>query len=189
MRKIHEILGAVRQIDGRLQNLERDSEVMKTVLIVKEPGTPLAANAFDGLRKQVLAASGERRSHLTQLVQFDTALRRGVSVDDAQVLVHDWLEQAGVQLIWKAPENLPLRDLFEVAPEAQDLSADALEITDPAYVDSSGALLRLGRARPRPGPPSPTHPDGPAVHKQFDHPRDAALPATEGIPPEERKSL
>lgn len=159
MRKISEVLAAVRGIDARLQRLENDSEVMKTVLIVKEPGTPVAAAAFDGLRKQVLASAGERRAHLTQLAQLHAALRRSLSVDDALLVVDDWMVQAGVTQVWSAG-NHPLRDHFEVLDGAEFAGEAQVEVVDPAYVDASGALLRLGRVRlvhPAPAvlPPAP----------------------------------
>lgn len=180
MRKIQQVLTAVQGLDSRLQRLEQDSEVMKTVLIVKEPGTPAAAAAFDGLRKQILAAAGERRAHLTQLAQLHAALRRSSTVDDANMLVKDWMGQAGVHEIWQPQPGLPLRDLFEVLEGGETPGATHVEVLDPAYVDSSGALLRLGRARltrpPVAVPPAPV-----SVEPTEPAPAQIGMPA-EGAP-------
>jgi hypothetical protein len=184
MRKIQQVLTAVQSLDARLQRLEQDSEVMKTVLIVKEPGTPAAAAAFDGLRKQILAAAGERRAHLTQLAQLHAGLRRSSTVDDAKLLVQDWMGQAGIFEVWDPQPGLPLRDLFEVL-EGSDLpGATHVEVLDPAYLDSAGALLRLGRARltrpPVVAPPAPvpTAPDRTAAERTAPDPTPVEISET-----------
>lgn len=146
----------VREVLDRIKGLERDNELIRTVLMVKEPGTVHAAQSFDGLRKQILAGAAERRSHLAQLVAMSVAVSRATSVDDLRPQVREWMEQAGVGRLDEAPPGEPARDFFE------DVSGDGLdgrlEVLEPAYVDlQTGALLRLGRARRASAPaPQPT---------------------------------
>lgn len=144
----------VREVLDRIKGLERDNELIRTVLMVKEPGTVHAAQAFEGLRKQILAGAAERRSHLAQLVVMSVAVSRATSVDDLRPQVREWMEQAGVGRLDEAPAGEPARDFFE------DIAGDGLdgplEVVEPAYVDrQTGALLRLGRARRAPVPAEP----------------------------------
>jgi hypothetical protein len=156
-----ELLGDVRD---RLTQLEHDADLIKTVLIVKEPTSSLAADAYDGLRKQVIVAAGERRAHLSQLAQMDAALARGGSVEDARRLVRDWMQQAGVVAVAQAPDGTPVSDLFEVLTSNGVADGQSVEVVEPAYLDgATGAVLRLGRARPVALQPlgSPAGPPGP----------------------------
>jgi hypothetical protein len=142
-------------IQERLRGLENEAEIMRTVLIVKEPNTLHAAQAYDGLRKQVVAGAAERRSHLTQLAAMSVAVSRASSVEDLVPQVREWLEQAGIAEVRSVPRGAAVHDFFE------DLTREGLDgpidVVEPAYVDSqTGALLRLGRARRAPAPaPAP----------------------------------
>lgn len=136
----------LRELLERVKGLEHEADMMRTILIVKEPGSLQASQAFEGLRKQVLAGAAERRSHLAQLVAMSVAVSRATSVDDLIPQVREWLEQAGVGTVSALPEGVAARDLFEDV-DGHGLTG-GLEVLEPAYVDlSTGALLRLGRAR------------------------------------------
>jgi len=149
----------------RVKKLEHEAELMRTVLIVKEPTTIQAAQAYDGLRKQVVAGAAERRSHLVQLVSMAVAVSRATSVEDLAPQLREWMAQAGVEPVSAIePEDSP-RDFFE------DLSGEGLagpiEIVEPAYIDShTGALLRLGRARRRAAAPATSVGDEPTNSKE-----------------------
>ncbi|MGY2126960.1 hypothetical protein [Blastococcus sp. SYSU DS0617] len=143
-----ELVTALQEMSDRLQQLEHEAELIKTVLVVKEPGTVHAANAYEGLRKQVIAATGERRTHLAQLAAMAVAVARAGSVDDLRPQVREWLQQAGVVEIWAVPEGAPAQDLFEDVDGGSLEGVSDLEVGEPAYIDANtGALLRLGRAR------------------------------------------
>lgn len=133
----------------RIKHLEHEAELMRTVLIVKEPNTVQAAQSYEGLRKQIVAGAAERRSHLAQLVAISVAVSRATSVADLKPQVAEWMEQAGIATVSHVPEELTARDVFE------DLSGEGLagqiQVIEPAYFDShTGALLRLGRAQKMP---------------------------------------
>lgn len=156
-RRVAEALG---DISSRLHDLEQAAELMKTVLIVKEPQTVHAANAYDGLRKQVIAAMGERRSHLGQLATMAVAVERASSVDDLRPQVREWLAQAGVVEVRDLPLGARAQDLFEEADGGSLEGVDHLDVDEPAYVDAgSGIVLRLGRARAA----APAAPQGPGL--------------------------
>src|SRR5690348_7531315 len=113
MRNPNDLASAVQEVLDRLTKLEHQAELIKTVLIVREPDTVHAANAYDGLRKQVIAASGERRSHLAQLVAMAVAVSRAGSVDDLRPQLREWLSQAGVAEVWTLPPGARPQDVFE----------------------------------------------------------------------------
>lgn len=136
------------ELQERIKGLEHKAELIQTVLIVKEPTSIPAANAYDGLRKQIVAAAAERRSHLAQLVAMAVTVSRATSIDDIRPQVSEWMEQAGVVAVGQLPPGIPAGDLFE------DVSGVGLggeiEILEPAYVDAqTNAIIRLGRAQPR----------------------------------------
>lgn len=144
-RKDRELLGDIVE---RLRGLGHDAELMRTVLIVKEPNSVAAAESYDGLRKQIVAGAAERRSHLNQLVSMDVAVNRATSLDDMRVMVADWMRQAGVVALYDVPNGARVEDLYEDLDHAGFAQAQAIEVVEPAYVDAhTGALMRMGRAR------------------------------------------
>lgn len=144
------LVAALRAMEARLARLEQQAELMKTVLMVREPGSALAADAYEGLRKQVIAASGERRAHLAQLTQMAVAASRAHHLDDVRRQVNEWLSQSGVVEVRAAPRDRPASELFEFS-DGGPAGATEIECLEPAYVDGqTGMTLRLGRARALP---------------------------------------
>jgi hypothetical protein len=141
----------LRQLAERIRELEHQAELIRTVLIVKEPNSIPAADAYEGLRKQIVAAAAERRSHLNQLVAMAVAVRRARSLDDLVPQLREWMQQAGVGTLIAPPDGDQAGNWFE------DLTGEGLdgpiEIVEPAFFDlQTGAPLRLGRARRDAGP-------------------------------------
>jgi len=126
-----------------LDLLERRADTMQTILMIREPTSVTAGEAYEGLRKQVVNAVSERLSHLSQLVQLDAALAHGADGKVLAQLVDGWFEQAGLQRV--DDFDHPNRDvLFELVENGDG----PIDIIDPAYVDGvSGRLIRQGRAR------------------------------------------
>ena len=60
-------------LQERIKGLEQQAELIKTVLIVKEPSTVPSSQASAGLRRQVVTAAAERRSHPDRLVAMSAA--------------------------------------------------------------------------------------------------------------------
>lgn len=148
MRGTTDLPSALFEVSERLTKLEHAADLIKTVLMVKEPESIHAANAYEGLRKQVVAASGDRRSHLSQLAAMAVAVARATDVADLRPQVREWLNQAGVVELRELPEGNRAQDLFEDADGGSLDGVTALEVIEPAYLDSvTGVMLRLGRAR------------------------------------------
>ena len=136
-----------RQSEQLLVDMKRLLDRIDTALIVRDPGTSMAADAYEGLRKQVVASATARLQHMAQLAEFDVALRRGASTEDLLILVDQWLRQAGIERI----DDPTVRDVWESTPSP---GAD-VEVDIPAYADSvTNRLVRQGRLKTKPAPPN-----------------------------------
>lgn len=155
---------AIRQTRDLAQLIERRMDKMETVLIIREPSSTVAADAYDGLRKQVVTALSERQAHITQLVQFASALEDGADGRTLASMVAGWLESANVLVTSDA--GTPDADvLFQVVED----HGGPVRVLAPAYVDAAThRVVRQGRVRrlspdevedgvadePRPGQPA-----------------------------------
>lgn len=127
--------------------MERQVDRVYTALVVRDPGTSVSAEAYEGLRKQVIVGATAKQAHVAQLAEFDVALRRGASTHDLQALVSQWLDQAGVTRI----EDPAVRDAFD----GSVASGAEAEVEIPGYfIASTGQLVRQGRLRERAQPAS-----------------------------------
>lgn len=142
-RKAYEALeSTIEAVSETLDQLDRRSERMEVVLMVREPGSAVAADAYEGLRRQVVAAVEERFAHLAQLVQFDAAIRNGADLTVLNKMVTGWCEAANLALITD-PAHPQAEELYEVVED----NGGPLTVVDPAYVDqTSGRIVRRGRA-------------------------------------------
>ncbi|GAA1740301.1 hypothetical protein [Luedemannella helvata] len=174
-----EIIEQLAAISKALDLLDRRVEKMETVIIVREPSSAAAAEAYDGLRKQVVNAVSDRLNHLSQLVQLDVALNAGAGADQLAKLVDAWFEQAALLRV-DDPRH-PRRDtLFELVAD----HGGAYEVLEPAYVDiMTGRVIRLGRARRSPvADVSPTPDVQPEPADDRARHRDTTPAVTEGAP-------
>lgn len=111
--------------------------------MVREPTVGVAAEAYEGLRKQVAAAMTERMAHLQQLVQLDAVQTAGADADMAGKLVRGFADQASLSRVTDAqhPDGDMLSELVE------DLGGWP-EVLKPAYVDAiTGRVIRRGSLR------------------------------------------
>ena len=143
-----------------LMELKAHVETLKTALIVMDPKVSTSADAYDGLRKQVVMSASSRQAHLVQLAQFSRALRRGADSTHLTSLVDEWMQQAGLVAVTDANP-----DLYEILDE--DPGTGHLVVMTPAYVDpKTGALIAQGQAHWEPhtsrvpAETSPLAPDG-----------------------------
>ena len=133
---------------------------INTALIVREPGTALAADAYEGLRRQVASAASDRRAHLIELVRIQEALDNDVSIESLQRLVAGWSEQAGLRR-WEDPEP---REFFEIIGDGDG----DLELVQPAWVAGEPAELVKPGLLQRSAAASPTSSETEAVEGQPD---------------------
>jgi hypothetical protein len=114
----------------------RDIDV---ALIVREPGTARAAEAYEGLRRSVATAARERRQHLAQLAEMTDAIERGATVETLRQRCEQWCVEAGLE---RRSDAVP--EWYSVV----EGEGPVLEVIVPAWVDSaSGQLVKQGVAR------------------------------------------
>jgi hypothetical protein len=148
--KSREMLGKLAALETQMNQLQHEAEMSRAVLMVKEPDAVRAAEAYEGLRRQVVASNNERRSHVAQLAQMAVAVSRATSVEDLRRLVDQWLEQAAVVALVDVPEGFRAQDLFETVDGVRPASLEEMVIIEPAYVDAqSSVIIRTGRVDPR----------------------------------------
>ena len=128
-----------RALETRLHEIDDHLERLQLLLMVREPATGLAADAYDGLRKAVVASAAERTAHLSQLARLDSEVRRGASTEAIAMLLQDLLAEAGLTRLTE-----PVDGAFDVV----DGDGDRLEVIEPAYVElETRRIVRTGKAR------------------------------------------
>lgn len=116
---------------------------INTALIVREPGTARSSEAYDGLRRQVAAATTERRNHLLELVRMLEALNSHMSRDQLRALVGDWVEQAGLRR-W---DDASVTEFFDHIGDGDG----PVEVVNSAWVIGDPVtLVKAGLARRKP---------------------------------------
>jgi hypothetical protein len=128
-----------RALENRLHEIDDHLERLQLLLMVREPATGLAANAYEGLRKAVVASAADRTAHLSQLARLDYEVGRGASPEAIAMLLQDLLAEAGLTRLTE-----PADGAFEVV----DGDGDQLEIIEPAYVElETRRIVRAGKAK------------------------------------------
>lgn len=132
------------KIELALRELAHEAELLKTVLIVKEPGSTVAAGAFDGLRKQIVAVAQERWAHLAQVAQIDVAVHHVSDVSELRSIARQWLEQAGIRKIAHPTSDERAAEQFEFVGQGSHV----VEVIRPAYIDvQTGRIVKQGVLR------------------------------------------
>jgi hypothetical protein len=125
-------------IEDLLDKVERGVEKIELVTVVREPNTGISADAYNGLRKQVIAAASERTTHLNQLAQFDAALQGGATMAELEALVREWLGQASLLRV----DDPTIEEAFEAIGRDD---APRRRVLRPGYVDTvTGRVVRAG---------------------------------------------
>lgn len=107
--------------------------------MVREPATMQTAEAYEGLRKQVIASAAERNAHLAQLARLDAEANRGASAESMQLLLRDLLNEAGLHRLESVDGSSS--GLFDdVGGEG-----DAWRVVEPAYYEDMSGQVRIVR--------------------------------------------
>lgn len=140
---------SIRKIENLLERLD-------AAVVVRDPGTTrYAAEAFDGLRKQIIQSGKNRRIHIAQLISLSDSLDRNASVELIRDRVNDFMSELGLVKLSDTGD----RTLFEIA----EGDGFELECVLPAIVepDDDGRFIlhRKGEAKRIPGTTSPPPPE------------------------------
>jgi hypothetical protein len=152
-RRWDDLSEAVDHLLSLTDKIDRATEQMQTVLMIREPSSTAAADAYEGLRRQVVATATERRQHLAQLAEFDVALQAGLTTEALGRMVDGWFTQAGLERVSSARDADEADLLFDLLED----EGGPLEVVSPAFVDTkTSAIVRRGRARRRAAKPTPS---------------------------------
>ena len=105
---------------------------LTTLLIVRDPGNALSADAYDGLRKTISLTARSKRSHISHLLSLKEILDRDDPIELIKERVSDFLSELGV----------PFRDAHAAAgrlvrlAESKNVSLSGLEDSDFSDADS-----------------------------------------------------
>lgn len=133
-----------RQLERRrqLDAIEKLVAEIAGALIVGNPGTGLAVEAYEGLGKQVRFSVKARRMHIAHLLSLKDSLDRGASLDLIRDRVDDFLIELGIQFVTDTSRSQHF--IF-------DCDEDGPEVVTPAVIDiaDDGAevTIREGHAR------------------------------------------
>lgn len=163
------------QILGDLDGIKSLLAKVDAALVVRDPGTARSVEAYDGLRKQVIAAASDRRRLLVMLSELGGALDRGASVDDVRGLVDEWIDKSGLVRVVDVNRA---RQVFSVPPGTP--TGVDLRVVEPAWVDSqTQTVVRQGVAE---GAASrPDSGEEPVAEAQASREAEAS-PSPEGAP-------
>lgn len=141
--RLQDLDDQVGELIKRVELLDQRHEEIETALMMNDPGSVVAAEAYEGLRRQVVDAATGRMAHLAQLVQLAHALSDGASLELLRKYLAGWMEQAGLVVV----DDLTRADA-EMVFEVLGGDGDGLELIEPAYLDArTDRVVRQGRAR------------------------------------------
>jgi len=130
------LLARLSEVERSLDRISRSIERIEVATIVREPSSALSVDAYDGLRRQIVAAAQERTAHLRQLAVFAEAAQN--QAPQLGPVVEEWLTQAGL-VRWPDPADSRYYD--ELGGEGEDL-----RILRHAFVDqATGRPVVMGQ--------------------------------------------
>ena len=122
----------------RLETLNERLHTIEIATLVSGPNNPVVAEAYEGLRKQVIISASSRRAHLTQLATFADAVASGANSEELGNLVREWMRQHGLRSV--TPTERP--DVYDIMGDGT-----VLQVLRAGYVDEqTGAVVALGQA-------------------------------------------
>jgi len=134
-----------RRLERRLDAIEELLEQFKIVLMLREPMTGAAADAYEGLRKQVVAGFEARNARLVGLARLDAEVQRGASMKEMTLLLRDLLAEAA---LIRVDDPARLDGQADLLFNIVGGKGDGLEVIEPAYVDAqTHRTVRMGTAR------------------------------------------
>ena len=134
----------LHQIEFLLQRLD-------AAVVVRDPGNARSAEAYEGLRKQIIRSSTNHRVHIAHLLSLSDSLGRGADIELIRDRVNDFLAELGVNYF----TDYSYPELFEVVETVQG-EHDGFEVLEAAVAEQLEAgnpiPIRLGKVREIQGP-------------------------------------
>jgi hypothetical protein len=137
-RRTREAAARLERLEQMVDGISRSIDKIEVATIVRDPSSGLSAEAYDGLRKQVVAAAGSRMQHLHQLARFADAVGSG-HVEALPDLVREWMGQSGLVMVHDVTDDR----YYDVLGG----EGDELRVLRFAYVDAiTGRPIVMGQA-------------------------------------------
>jgi len=135
----------------QLHQIESFLNRLDAALVVRDPGNAHSAEAYDGLRKQIIRSGTNHRAHLAHLIALSDSLERGAGIELIRDRVKDFLAELGVRPV----SDYLYPELFDVVETIQG-EQDGVEVLEPAVVeqmdDGNFNPIRKGKVRLTKGP-------------------------------------
>ena len=130
-------------IKSRLESIELLLHRIDTAIVIRDPGTSRTAEVFEGLRRQILQSSKNRRAHAAHLVSLAQSVRRGASTELLGDRIDDFLKELGIEFT----SDTSLSEAFEI----EEGEGNHLECIEPAVIeileDGQAVVISQGKAR------------------------------------------
>jgi hypothetical protein len=132
-----------KRIEEKVDQVAQLLQRVDAGIIVRDPATAYAAEAYEGLRKHVQFASQQQRIHLSTLIGLLDDIAAGATLETLTLRIRDRLSESGVTEVLD-PESLP-----EAFGEI-----DSSRETRPAWVlvstEGRVNVIRPGTCHPKP---------------------------------------
>ncbi len=117
-----------RELKSDLVELNHRLDLIETVLVVSNPESPMAANAYTGLRKTIVQSLQATQALHATIAQLDSLAAATDNVEDIQVKLSELMSQYGVTKV----------EQYEDRPDAFERigNGSRYTVTKPAYVAS-----------------------------------------------------
>jgi hypothetical protein len=130
-------------IRKRLEDIEHLLHRLDTAIVIRDPGSSRSADAFEGLRRQIIQASKNRRTHTAHLIGLSQSIERGASLDLVKDRVDDFLKELGIEFL----TDTAFVEAFEVI----EGEGEGIECIEAAVIerleDGQAVVISLGKAR------------------------------------------
>jgi hypothetical protein len=135
----------------QLHQIEHLLHRLDAAVVVRDPGNAHSAEAYDGLRKQIIRSGTNHRAHLAHLLALSDSLERGAGIELIRDRVKDFLAELGVRPI----SDYLYPELFDVVETIQG-EEDGVKVLEPAVAeqmdDGNFNPIRKGKVRLIKGP-------------------------------------
>lgn len=120
----------------RFDHLDHRLDKLELYFTIRDPGTSKSAEAYDGLRKSLIAAYKGTQNHMAQLAQLHRAAKAADSLEPVIAKLGEFMQQMGVVeisdpgMVHLDASHSSLTEFFDVT----QTDGEQLVVDEPAYV-------------------------------------------------------
>jgi hypothetical protein len=140
---IKRMLDQVNKIEEKTSHLEKQVGRLDALLVVRDPGSALSADAYTGLRKQIATLASDRRRALVQIAKISAAAQQPeTTLADINLLLEELRNEENLIAITDPTK-------IEYYECGMDPGGSTLTVTTPAYgveINEDFKIVRKGTA-------------------------------------------